>query len=245
MLRQFLISFGSLLLLVADGFADTNAITGQGVPLTGGWVNGGAGFSFTPTTNLAVTRVGYYDNGPLNPIIRFWADTNYLIATFQLSPGSNTGLNVFSNIASANLQLFTGQRYTVTLEDGASLVVVNVYENSFFTAPQLTNYLAQTFARASGTFAPQGTNYYFAGPNFSFSNLPAISVPPELHIASLNSTGALLSWAESPAGYVPQQNFALDTSNWVVLTNAINPVNGSNQVIVPAISNNFFRLIHP
>lgn len=232
-------------MLAVNGLADTNAVTGQGVPLAGGWVNGGAGFSFTPKTNLAVTRVGYYDNGPLNPVIRFWAGTNYPIATFQLLPGANSGVNVFSNVASANLQLLAGQQYTVTLEDDASLTVFDLYENSYFTAPQLTNYLAQTYVRASSSFVPQGTNYYLAGPNFSFDNLPAISKPPVLQIASLNSTGALLSWPASPAGYVPQQISALQSTNWTVLTNIFTMANGSNQVSVPTVSNRFFRLIHP
>src|SRR5208282_786237 len=61
----------SLFFLLPAAKADTDAVTPLAI-YAEGYVVGGCGFSFTPTTNLAVTRVGYLDQGNSNPIIKFW-----------------------------------------------------------------------------------------------------------------------------------------------------------------------------
>ena len=59
--------------------------------------NAGIGFSFVPTTNLTVTRVGYYSFGASQPLIRFWVNDRPII-TYDLSPDPAAFSMVYSNV---------------------------------------------------------------------------------------------------------------------------------------------------
>src|SRR4051812_11751989 len=74
--------------------ADTDAVTVSAFG-GGGFIAGGAAFSFTPTTNLLVTRVGYQQNDTVNPIITFWSNTNYPFAAYPLIHGLVNGQMVY------------------------------------------------------------------------------------------------------------------------------------------------------
>lgn len=55
----------------------------------------------------------------------------------------------------------------------------------------------------------------------------------------------LSSASNRPAKSGCRHRSTLNSANWTVLTNISTAISGSNQAIVPAVSNRFFRLIHP
>ena len=72
--------------------------------------------------------------------------------------------------------------------------------------------------------------------------------PPSPPLLSIQPTanGITLSWLDSGSVFRVQQNSDPTTTNWVVNTNAVTTVNGTNQVTVPVTSGNlFFRLVNP
>ncbi len=226
--------------LIPDVQADTNAVTTLNLAFIG-YANGAVGFSFTPSTNLAITRVGYFDNGEVAPVISFWSSTNYVFASFQLAPGTASYATTYSNI---NLQLLAGQRYTITLKDGTNPVLFNSYTNPQI-APQISNYAMQIYLFGTGGFTDYGSNYYLAGPNFSYTNLTGTVLVPSLKITRTNNSNAIVSWPTTPAGFILQQSSLLSANNWTTSTNSVSNVNGSNQISSPIIGNKFFRLLHP
>ena len=224
----------------AEAQADTTAVTPTGSS-SAGFVSGAVGFSFTPTTNLTVTSVGYLDYGDGAPVIRFWSDTNYVFASFALPPGTHSATMIYSNVS---LTLLAGQRYTVTVEDASATPLSFNYYTSFQAAPELANYTAQIYS--SGSFADNGAGYYFQGPDFLYTNQAASVTSPQLTILQQSSTNVLLRWPASPSGFVLQDTPSLDAPIWAVLTNAMTTVNGTNEVSdVIGPGNSFYRLYHP
>jgi hypothetical protein len=70
------------------------------------------------------------------------------------------------------------------------------------------------------------------------------SVPPLSISPAANQL--VISWPTGAAGFVLQQNSNLATTNWIVVTNAVNPTGSQNQVFIsPLTTNNYFRLFHP
>jgi hypothetical protein len=68
-----------------------------------------------------------------------------------------------------------------------------------------------------------------------------VSLVPLTIQASGNA--AAISWPTAVGGYVLQQNSSFTTTNWVDVTNAVNLVNGQNQVVVPiTASARYFHL---
>ena len=83
----------------------------------------------------------------------------------------------------------------------------------------------------------------------TITNAPSSEVtplsPPLLSIQSTPS-GLTLAWQSSGTVFRVLQNADLTTTNWVANTNAVNVVNGTNQVTIPMTSGNlFFRLVNP
>jgi hypothetical protein len=222
--------------------ADTTAVTTGFGFSDYGYANGAVGFFFTPTTNIIVTQVGYLDYGASAPIINFWSGTNYIFASFNLAPGSNNGQMIYTNVA---LTLFAGQSYSVTLQDGqdgTSAIIINVHTN-FQVAPLLSNYASEIVL--SGAFTNCGPTYYIHGPDFMFTNQTEAITPPDLAIAQASQTNVIVLWPALPSGFILQQNSALDTTNWTIVTNTVSTINGTNQISDITISSRFFRLYHP
>jgi hypothetical protein len=219
--------------------ADTTAVTPAGLDFSG-FVNGAVGFSFTPTTNLAVTQVGYLDNGATAPIIKFWSDTNYVFASFNLAPGSGGNVMVYSNVT---LTLFAGQRYSVTVQDGTSSPITFNGHTTFQVATQLSDYAGKIVL--TNNFNNYGSGYYFQGPDFKFTNQVASVTIPDLSITQASQTNAIVLWPASPAGFILQQIASLDSTNWMNTTNTISTAGGTNQISDFTISNRFYRLYHP
>lgn len=234
------------LLLPQPARADIDAVTNafnEGV----GYINGGIAFSFTTTTNLAVTSVGYLNLGASNPIVSFWSDTNFPIASYQLIPGASSGVMVYSNVA---LTLLSGKRYSISVQDGLlsppTPVLLRFYTNGqFHLASQLTGYLGARIT-TNGTFADFNPIYFFLGPNFTFQVQTAPIQLSSLNIFASNGSSAVVSWPVLPGGFVLQHKTNLIGTNWIYTTNTVAVVNGTNQVILsPPAGNRFFRLIHP
>ncbi len=71
-----------------------------------------------------------------------------------------------------------------------------------------------------------------------------VITPAALNIA-ISGTNTLLWWPAAPVGSVLQQNADVTTPNWVTVTNTPSLTNGVDKVLVPASSNQFYRLIYP
>ena len=251
--QQLTILFASVLglgifSLPATARADTDAVN-MLVQDGAGVINGAAGFSFTPATNLMVTRVGYleYVNAS-NPIVSIWSDTNFTIASFPLIPGANVGQMNYTNVS---LVLLAGQRYSVTAQEGPlasgrPFFFRYSFDNTHFqVAAQLLNYSGATVV-SSGIWDNFSPDVLLLGPNLSFQVQTLPLIAPALNIAVSNASTVVVSWPASPVGYVLQQNLFVQTTNWTLATNPVSLVNGTNQVTVsPLTSNRFFRLIHP
>jgi hypothetical protein len=91
-----------------------------------------------------------------------------------------------------------------------------------------------------------GGNYSLAGGFWGL--IAAVQTPgaPFLRIAVTSSNTVLIAWPAPSTGFSLQQNGALNTSNWLSVTNVPAMVGGENQVIVsPPIGKNFYRLKSP
>jgi len=74
----------------------------------------------------------------------------------------------------------------------------------------------------------------------------AVTTVPELDIAAAESNTVVVSWPSPSTGFALEQISALGATNWVSVSNAVEVVNGQNQVTVSsAIGNRFYRLMHP
>jgi hypothetical protein len=247
-LTELSILVSGLFFLLPAAKADSDALTNFLGTIVG-YVNGGVGFSFTPATNLAVTRIGYhYYSGQSLPTIKFWASTNYPMATFQLAAGTVDGSMVYSNVS---LTLLSNQSYAITLQEGPTFtntVLLSAYDANtvnFKVNTQLKNYLGFTI-NTNGVFNGFNTNACYLGPNFSFQAPAAPLVQPRLTITRSNATTVVVGWQASPAGFVLIQAPSLTATNWTLATNVINVVNSTNRVIAsPLTTNRFYRLIHP
>lgn len=238
---------GSLFFLLPSAQADTDAVT----PLVSevlGYVNGGSGFSFTPTTNLLVTRVGYLDEGNVNPIIKFWAGTNYPMASFTLAPGTSSDAMVYSNVS---LTLLAGRPYSITLQEGssfASVFLLRAYVTNtarFLVATQLAAYQS-LIVTTTGVFTNFSTNVLYLGPNFSYSVQTTPITLPLLSISRSNASTTVLTWPAPSSGFLLTEIPSLTQTNWAFVTNPVNVVNTTNRVNVSSPgTNRFYRLFHP
>jgi hypothetical protein len=78
--------------------------------------------------------------------------------------------------------------------------------------------------------------------------LAAVQSPdaPRLRIVLTPTNSVVLAWPAPTTGFSLEQNPAIGTSDWSVVTNAPKVVGTENQVILlPPTGNRFFRLKHP
>jgi hypothetical protein len=229
----------------------SDAVTMAGNSIVG-YANGAVGFSFTPTTNLAVTRVGYLYEGNVNPIISFWASTNFPIASFALVPGTTFDTMVYTNVS---LTLLAGQPYSITLQEGSSFTntfLFRAYLSSngelFQVAAELTAY-AYVFVNASGVFSPGDSNGFFLGPNFSYSvqTINGVIGLPHFTGISVSGTAVTLNATNGTSG---GQYTLLGSTNvagpWTaILTNSFDGSGNLNLFITnsnPAVHQQFYML---
>ena len=231
---------------LAEAKAETDAITAPGRGGVG-LEYGSVGFSFIPTTNLTLTRVGYVYAAGVNPVLKFWAGTNYTIATYSLLPGAEQGVAVYTNAA---MTLLAGHLYTITLQEGpeATNAVVfyghAIYGGGFQVAPELI-YRGGCF-NPQGVFGVPDTNVYGGGPAFSYA-IQSTPIPlPSLSLTRNDMSTAVISWPAGDAAFVLEQASSVLVTNWALVTNAVNVADGTNRVVVSPVTNSrFYRLMHP
>jgi hypothetical protein len=74
----------------------------------------------------------------------------------------------------------------------------------------------------------------------------AASPAPVLGIQLSGENAALLYWPVSTSVFRLQQTAALNPASWTDTTNTVNPVNGTNQVLLaPTAPTQFYRLVYP
>jgi hypothetical protein len=96
---------------------------------------------------------------------------------------------------------------------------------------------------ASGPLS--GGTYSLTG---GFWSIYAIQTPgaPRLRVYLTTANTVIVAWPAPSTGFHLQQNPDVATSNWSGVTNAVNVVNGENQVTMsPPLGNRFYRLIYP
>ena len=121
---------------------------------------------------------------------------------------------------------------TVTLKDTTTGA-----QYSTSTELDIPSILSTNLAYIGFTGADGGSKSTQQVSNFTF-----LSLVDDLAIQASGNT-AVISWAAGVGGYVLQQNSSLATTNWVNVTNAVNLVNGQNQVVAPITSGaRFYRL---
>jgi len=161
--------------------AATDAIVPDATTTGSGYVNGAVGFSFIPTVDLSVTRVGYLDNTFANPIVSFWSDTGSVLSSHAFSSGTGSGLMVYDAFS---FSLSAGTEYSIVLQDGplsSSTVTFSLFEaggsgppfglGDFSVASELTGYAVQSFD-STGALISESPDFYDQGPNFSFVVVP-------------------------------------------------------------------------
>lgn len=87
-----------------------------------------------------------------------------------------------------------------------------------------------------------GGNYTLDG---GFWGIFAVVQTPGAPLLTIQSAfpNVILSWPASATGFTLQQNANLTTTNWSAVGVSVVVTNGSNTVTVPAVGNEFFRLM--
>jgi hypothetical protein len=146
-----------------------------------------------------------------------------------------------------------------TPSDDACVIISFLDDNTNLISTNSTPFIDShdgAWSNYSALYAvPMGTRlitysmYFFrnvGSDNDSFvdDNVLAIQFPG-LSIFS-DRPGVIISWPSAYSNYVLQQTPVLPAANWVLNTNTVSLVNGSNQVTIsPATNNMFFRLSPP
>jgi len=82
--------------------------------------------------------------------------------------------------------------------------------------------------------------------NGSMSDLLALADAPNLNVTPQGSNGISVTWSTFATGFVLQQSFTLDSTNWTSVTNVPTIVSNQNQLILGTSNNhNFYRLSLP
>ncbi len=102
-----------------------------------------------------------------------------------------------------------------------------------------------TFSFRSNLFNRVEVKIQGSGDTTFFVDNVSVTTVPELNIDLAGPNTVAVSWPWPSTGFVLQHNSALGTTNWVDVTNAVEIVNGENQVMLAAdAANAFFRLVH-
>jgi hypothetical protein len=146
--------------------------------------------------------------------------------------------------------------YKDSASPGFAIVAINPGNSAISQSFSLTNFVVNSvtpWLTTSGSSLAKQNAVAVADSTFAYT-LPAMSVvtfvgqaaAPLLSIQMTRTDTLLLSWPAASTGFALQQTSALDTANWLTVTNVINIVNGQNQVIVsPVNRESFYRLQSP
>ena len=164
-------------------------------------------------------------NPNLASVLRAKVDGTLAPAITSFSPASGVVGDSISiagtNFTTASMVLFNG---------ATADFIINASNQITATVPA---------GASSGTISVITAGGLASSPlNFVVTTLPTIT------IVSSSTNTLVISWPAPSTGFVLQQNPDLTSTNWTSVTNAVNPTNGFNQVVVPLSSDNeFFRLI--
>jgi hypothetical protein len=211
-------------------------------------MDGGPGWSFVPTTNLTVTRVGYLDlaatGGDPSAVVTIWAGTNTVIASYTgiTDLSAQYGDLVFATISP--LGLTAGQAYSITVNTpplAGSTWFGALHDNEgavqydpFVVAPELGQYRAWQLNQ-DGTFGPPPSDpslyqqLMWLGPTFTYQ---VGSPPPVLTIALPTSNSVLLSWPTNAVGFVLQSSLAV-TGTYANVTSSPSVVGANYTTTLP------------
>ncbi len=214
----------------ADGMSF--CLQNQGTNVIGG---GGGGMSYSGITPSAALLMNIY-SGDVGGV-------GYCFATNGDVPSDTLGLS-FEPPGSVNIA--SGDPINVTLNyDGTALnmTLVDSVADTSFSATLFTGNLADAVggntAYVGFTGATGGVNSTQTITNFTFVSLATEAI-------QVSGTNALISWSQLTPGYTLQVSTNLAGANWANVTNAVQNVNGQNQVVVPAGSRSqFYRLVLP
>ena len=219
---------------VAGGVACTittsSSPTGGGATTGGGTYDSGLGATVVATPNANYSFVNWTENSAevsATPSYTFTASTNRtLVANFVRTYTITTRSSPTNGGATIGGGVYpTGSNVTVIAAPNSGFAFLNWTENS-------------AIAGTSTNF-----NLIVASNRTLTANFVLI---PQLHTLRTPTNTVVVSWPSPSSGFVPQQNALCHRTNWVDMTNAIEVVNGRNQVVIaPPPTNCFFRLIHP
>ncbi|HZV37085.1 MAG TPA: hypothetical protein VFB72_21085, partial [Verrucomicrobiae bacterium] len=149
------------------------------------------------------------------------------------------------NTSTAPVDLGSGDPINVALQylnGRATVTLFDTVNSNTFTTNALVNVPAivggqQAFV--GFTAADGGAVSTQTVSNFVYISLVDLQATP-------SGSNLILAWPVGVGGFTLQQSPALLSGNWTPVTNAVNVVNGSNQVVVPITGNyNFYRLVNP
>lgn len=222
-----------------------------------GSMEGGAGWSFVPTANLLVTRVGYLylaaTGGDPDAVVTIWSGTNTAIASYTGITNPSALAGEIVSTAITPLPLVAGQPYTITahLAPLANSVWYGaLYDNlgvisydPFEVAGELSQYQG-CWLMPNGTFVPLFSNSslnqetLWLGPTFTYEvNIPR----PVLTIGLTNNNSIFLTWPTNATGYTLQGSIGV-TGTYSNMTSF--SVAGTNYMATVPHTNaaSFFRL---
>jgi len=90
-----------------------------------------------------------------------------------------------------------------------------------------------------------GSNYTLTGGFWAIYSTVQTPGAPSLSITP-SGANVILSWSAANAGFILQQNPAVNSTNWTTVGLTTNVVNGTNMVTVPTSGGTlYFRLVFP
>ena len=185
--------------------------------------------NYADTVNGAVQIIDY--NG---------TNAGAALVSIDLTNGINSDSFLVPTNGSASGSLVISNFQTKVITDLAILT-------AFALNPGVQSYnfeLIDNVISGVGTYLAQGSPNAVA--QFSSTIIYDYTPTSPLLLVETLTNGAKLCWQASPAVFRLQQNVDLNTTNWVFVTNSINLVTGTNQVLVTPISGRmYFRLINP
>jgi hypothetical protein len=203
----------------------TGGFTYNGIAYSGDQAAVAQGDNFLSVVVPQIMASEAYQN---NGLIILWGDeteggdtTNYVLPEIVISP------------------LARGNAY-------ASSLVMN-HSSDLRTMEEIFGLSFVANAIPAGEVAATGGYNYVTNVNDLsdlFLTLPAITI---LEVTNSSETSSVtLSWPTDAAGFTLQQNYDLNTTNWLDVTNAPVILQDQNQVTIASLTNQaFFRLKHP
>ncbi|MGD0260609.1 MAG: LamG-like jellyroll fold domain-containing protein [Verrucomicrobiota bacterium] len=175
-----------------------------------------------------------------------------------ITPSVELEFNIYANNTIGGVGISFGTNGSIgsvvstaplVINSGDPINTVLTYQNGVATVT-LTDTNANTQYSASANVnipAILGTNVAYVGftastgSSASTQQISDFTFLSRVNLAiQVSGNTATISWPAEVGGYVLQQNSSVATTNWVNVTNAVNLVNGQNQVVVPITNRALF-----